>query len=58
MLTCRGANVFAENIGVFTVPTDTLVSEFERKEWEKHKNYITGVKEDFNAKLYVLCFSS
>lgn len=50
ILTSRGANLFAERIGVSTVPTEKLVSEFERKEWEKHKNYITGVKEDFNAK--------
>lgn len=50
ILTSRGANLFAESIGVATVPTEKLVSEFERKEWEKHKNYITGVVEDFNAK--------
>ncbi|CAL9687995.1 unnamed protein product [Knipowitschia caucasica] len=50
LLTSRGANIFAESIGVAKVSTEELVSEFERKEWEKHKNYITGVKEDFNAK--------
>ncbi|XP_051234540.1 isoaspartyl peptidase/L-asparaginase [Dicentrarchus labrax] len=49
MLTSRGANLFAESIGTVTVPTDTLVTEYERKEWEKRKNYVTGVMEDFNA---------
>ncbi|KAJ0005095.1 hypothetical protein NQD34_011309 [Periophthalmus magnuspinnatus] len=50
MLTSRGANLFAESIGMATICTEELVSEFERKEWEKHKNYATGIKEDFNAK--------
>ncbi|XP_070772639.1 isoaspartyl peptidase/L-asparaginase [Enoplosus armatus] len=49
MLTSRGANLFAESIGMVTVPTDTLVTGYERKEWEKHKNYVTGVMEDFNS---------
>lgn len=49
MLTDRGANLFAESIGMGTVPTDSLVTEYERKEWEKHKNYVTGVMEDFNS---------
>ncbi|KAM6997400.1 isoaspartyl peptidase/L-asparaginase [Tautogolabrus adspersus] len=49
MLTSRGANQFAESIGMVTVPTETMVTEYERNEWEKHKNYVTGVMEDFNA---------
>ncbi|XP_029305995.1 isoaspartyl peptidase/L-asparaginase [Cottoperca gobio] len=49
MLTSRGANLFAESIGTATVPTDTLVTEYERKEWEKHTNYVSGVMEDFNS---------
>ncbi|KAF6731549.1 Isoaspartyl peptidase/L-asparaginase [Oryzias melastigma] len=49
MLTGKGANLFAESVGFSTVPTDTLVSEFERKEWERHKTYVTGVLEDFNT---------
>ncbi|XP_023267393.1 isoaspartyl peptidase/L-asparaginase-like isoform X2 [Seriola lalandi dorsalis] len=49
MLTGRGANMFAESIGIATIPTETLVTEYERKEWEKHKNYVTGVMEDFNS---------
>lgn len=49
MLTSRGANLFAESIGMVTVPTDTLVTEYERKEWEKHKSYATGVREHFNS---------
>lgn len=53
MLTSKGANQFAESIGMATVPTDTLVTEYERKEWEKHKNYVTGVMEDFNSQWYV-----
>ncbi|XP_053292031.1 isoaspartyl peptidase/L-asparaginase [Pleuronectes platessa] len=49
MLTGRGANMFAESIGVATVPTETLVTENERREWEKQKNYATGVMEEFNS---------
>ncbi|XP_071336974.1 isoaspartyl peptidase/L-asparaginase [Trachinotus anak] len=49
MLADRGANLFAESIGMATIPTETLVTECERKEWEKHKNYVTGVMEDFNS---------
>uniref|UniRef100_A0A3Q1G4M1 Isoaspartyl peptidase/L-asparaginase n=1 Tax=Acanthochromis polyacanthus TaxID=80966 RepID=A0A3Q1G4M1_9TELE len=49
MLTSRGANQFAESIGVTTVPTDKLVTEYERKEWEKRKTYVTGVMEEFNS---------
>ncbi|KAM6916080.1 isoaspartyl peptidase/L-asparaginase [Xenentodon cancila] len=48
ILTDTGANLFAENIGIRTVPTDELVSEFEKKEWEMNKNYATGVMEDFS----------
>ncbi|KAL0964645.1 hypothetical protein UPYG_G00326950 [Umbra pygmaea] len=49
MLTGRGANMFAESVGVTTVPTDTLVTEWERSEWEKAKKYPTGVRELFNC---------
>ncbi|XP_071389083.1 isoaspartyl peptidase/L-asparaginase [Centroberyx affinis] len=49
MLTGRGANLFAERIGMVTVPTETLVTEYERKEWEKHKKYVSGVMELFNS---------
>ncbi|KAM4607481.1 isoaspartyl peptidase/L-asparaginase [Polymixia lowei] len=49
ILTGRGANLFAERIGMVTVPTETLVTEYERKEWEKHKKYATGVVELFNS---------
>ncbi|XP_068424555.1 isoaspartyl peptidase/L-asparaginase [Clinocottus analis] len=49
MLTGRGANLFAESIGMATVTTDALVTEKERKEWRKNKNYATGVVEDFNC---------
>lgn len=52
MLTSQGANLFAESIGISTVPTETLVTEYERREWEKHKNYMTGVIEDFNTQWY------
>ena len=54
MLTSRGANLFAESIGIKTVPTDTLVTEYEKREWEKQKKYITGVKELFNSQWYVM----
>ena len=53
MLTGKGATMFAESIGMVTVPTETLVTENERKEWGKHKNYINGVKEDFNSQWWV-----
>ena len=53
MLTGRGANLFAESIGVSTVSADSLVTEYERKEWELRKKYMTGVREDFNLKWYV-----
>ncbi|XP_029962182.1 isoaspartyl peptidase/L-asparaginase [Salarias fasciatus] len=49
MLTDRGANLFAESIGVATVPTEALVTELERTEWKKNKTYMAGVVEDFNA---------
>uniref|UniRef100_A0A4W5LAW1 Isoaspartyl peptidase/L-asparaginase n=1 Tax=Hucho hucho TaxID=62062 RepID=A0A4W5LAW1_9TELE len=49
MLTDRGANMFAESVGIPTVPTDALVTECERMEWEKAKNYGVGVKELFNS---------
>ncbi|KAL6486915.1 hypothetical protein MHYP_G00035410 [Metynnis hypsauchen] len=50
MLTGRGANLFAESIGVPTLPTDALVTEEERKEWEhRYKRYGVGVKELFNS---------
>ncbi|CAB1312895.1 unnamed protein product [Coregonus sp. 'balchen'] len=49
MLTDRGANMFAESVGIPTVPTDALVTECERKEWEKAKKYAVGVKELFNS---------
>ncbi|XP_017580064.1 isoaspartyl peptidase/L-asparaginase [Pygocentrus nattereri] len=50
MLTGRGANLFAESIGVPTLPTDALVTEEERKEWEhRYKRYTVGVKELFNS---------
>ncbi|KAL6101736.1 uncharacterized protein ACO6RY_16914 [Pungitius sinensis] len=51
ILTSRGANLFAESIGIATVPTETLVTETERKEWKKNKNYLTGVMDDFNSEL-------
>lgn len=50
MLTGRGANQFAEMVGVASVPADALVTEYERKEWHKHKTYVNGVKEDFNSR--------
>ncbi|CAN9499900.1 unnamed protein product [Ophioblennius macclurei] len=49
MLTDRGANLFAQSIGVATVPADTLVTELERKEWNKNKAYTTEVVDDFNS---------
>lgn len=52
MLTSRGANLFAESIGIKTVPTETLVTEYEMREWEKQKKYITGVKKLFSSQWY------
>uniref|UniRef100_A0A8C9RLW0 Isoaspartyl peptidase/L-asparaginase n=1 Tax=Scleropages formosus TaxID=113540 RepID=A0A8C9RLW0_SCLFO len=45
MLTDRGASQFAESIGITTVPTDALMTESERREWEHYKKYAVGVKE-------------
>ncbi|XP_034041413.1 isoaspartyl peptidase/L-asparaginase [Thalassophryne amazonica] len=50
ILTGKGANLFAESIGVATEPTDKLVSELQMKQWKKHKNYAAGVVENFNSK--------
>ncbi|KAM9847875.1 isoaspartyl peptidase/L-asparaginase [Aulostomus maculatus] len=50
LLTGQGANLFAESVGVVSVPSDTLVTEFEKAEWLKHKNYTTGVQEDFSSR--------
>ncbi|KAG9275590.1 isoaspartyl peptidase/L-asparaginase-like [Astyanax mexicanus] len=49
MLTGRGANQFAESIGISMLPTDALVTEEERREWEHCKKYVVGVKELFNS---------
>ncbi|KAK3554020.1 hypothetical protein QTP70_019136 [Hemibagrus guttatus] len=49
MLTGRGANLFAESIGVPSVPAHALVTEQERKEWQHYKKYAVGVKELFNS---------
>ncbi|XP_076830447.1 isoaspartyl peptidase/L-asparaginase isoform X2 [Brachyhypopomus gauderio] len=50
MLTGRGANLFAESIGVPTLPTQALVSEQERNQWEHYKHYDVAIKEYFNAR--------
>uniref|UniRef100_A0A1A8HRU4 Isoaspartyl peptidase/L-asparaginase n=1 Tax=Nothobranchius kuhntae TaxID=321403 RepID=A0A1A8HRU4_NOTKU len=50
MLTGRGGNLFAESIGVGSVPSDSLVSDHERTEWSKMNNYDTEVLKDFNSK--------
>lgn len=49
MLTGRGVNLFAESIGVPTVPAEALVTEQERIEWHHYKKYTVGVKELFNC---------
>ena len=54
MLTSRGANMFAERIGFKTVPTDTLVTDYEKREWEKAQEYVAGVKELFRSQWYVI----
>ena len=45
--------MFADSIGVATVPTESLVTDYERTEWDKQKNYATGVMEDFNSQWFV-----
>lgn len=54
MLTGEGANLFAQSIGVSAAPTESLVSEYEKREWEKHKHYVTGVMEEFNSQWWVV----
>ncbi|XP_063049402.1 isoaspartyl peptidase/L-asparaginase-like [Engraulis encrasicolus] len=49
ILTDRGASLFAEKLGIPTVPTEALVTEMERKEWERQKCYSNQVKEEFNT---------
>ncbi|MBN3308882.1 isoaspartyl peptidase/L-asparaginase isoform X2 [Amia ocellicauda] len=49
MLTDRGANLFADGLGIPKLATETLVTENERKEWEHYQKYAQGVKELFNA---------
>uniref|UniRef100_A0A3B4GWT7 Isoaspartyl peptidase/L-asparaginase n=1 Tax=Pundamilia nyererei TaxID=303518 RepID=A0A3B4GWT7_9CICH len=46
MLTSQGANLFAESIGISTVPTETLVTEYERREWEKAHDTVGAVALD------------
>ncbi|XP_036403392.1 isoaspartyl peptidase/L-asparaginase [Megalops cyprinoides] len=49
MLTDRGANHFADSIGIPKVHTDALVTDDERKEWHRYKMYSLGVKDLFNS---------
>ncbi|XP_062318985.1 isoaspartyl peptidase/L-asparaginase isoform X1 [Osmerus eperlanus] len=49
MLTDRGANRFAQSIGIQEVSPESLVTEQERREWEKNRKYSSGVKELFNS---------
>ncbi|KAJ8359981.1 hypothetical protein SKAU_G00165060 [Synaphobranchus kaupii] len=49
MLTDRGANLFADSIGIGRVPGDALVMEQERKDWQQHQKYSLGVKNLFNS---------
>lgn len=49
MLTDRGANLFADSMGVATVPADALVTEYEREEWRQQQTYSLGVKSLFNS---------
>uniref|UniRef100_A0A8K9UE11 Si:dkey-103j14.5 n=2 Tax=Oncorhynchus mykiss TaxID=8022 RepID=A0A8K9UE11_ONCMY len=49
MLTDRGANMFAESVGIPAVPTNALVTECERTEREKAKYYAVEVKDLFNS---------
>ncbi|TNN67224.1 Isoaspartyl peptidase/L-asparaginase [Liparis tanakae] len=44
--------VMEKSIGMATVPSDTLVSEKERKAWRKNKTYTTGVTEDFGQRAH------
>uniref|UniRef100_A0A3B3X3U4 Isoaspartyl peptidase/L-asparaginase n=1 Tax=Poecilia mexicana TaxID=48701 RepID=A0A3B3X3U4_9TELE len=46
MLTGKGANQFAESIGINAIPTDKLVTEYEKKEWEKAHDTVGAVAVD------------
>ncbi|XP_061084828.1 isoaspartyl peptidase/L-asparaginase [Conger conger] len=49
MLTDRGANLFADSLGIATVTNEVLVTEYEREEWRKQQKYSVGVKNLFNS---------
>lgn len=43
LLVGKGANEFAEEIGIHTVPTDSLVTEDAREEWRHFMQFKTTV---------------
>ncbi|KAJ8248175.1 hypothetical protein GJAV_G00239160 [Gymnothorax javanicus] len=49
MLTDRGANLFAESVGIPSVPSDALVTKKEREAWQHNQKYAVGVKNHFNS---------
>ncbi|XP_068184136.1 isoaspartyl peptidase/L-asparaginase-like [Antennarius striatus] len=49
ILTSRGANQFAESLGMTTVPTDSLVTEYERKKWKNTRTYVSELSEEYNT---------
>uniref|UniRef100_K7GCX9 Asparaginase and isoaspartyl peptidase 1 n=1 Tax=Pelodiscus sinensis TaxID=13735 RepID=K7GCX9_PELSI len=51
MLTGRGANQFAEKLGIPKVPVEDLVTEHAKAEWEQYRKYKQTVKSLFNTEL-------
>ncbi|XP_015218628.2 isoaspartyl peptidase/L-asparaginase isoform X2 [Lepisosteus oculatus] len=49
MLTDRGADRFANSLGMPRVSTEALVTEDERRKWEHYQKYAKGVKDLFNS---------
>lgn len=48
LLVGKGANHFAEEMGIPTVPMETLVTETAQKEWERFMKYHETIQDLFS----------
>ena len=48
LLVGKGANQFAEEMGVSTVATETLVTETARTEWQRYMKYGETIEDLFS----------
>ena len=51
MLVGKGANRFAEEMGIESVPTDELVTDEARREWEQYVKFNITVNTLFKQRL-------